>query len=281
MGFGHVPTWMAATAAIRKTDWNRLAVHDVLFYDCDENALAPFEIGSRVSDLAHRHFPIVRILEFLRILFKEDLVRNLLVGLVAVGLAMPLAVSAQQGGVTAEGWQARLDQGSNASAALAFRTMGGGVHASTGGSGAAIFWQPNSMAKGNYTISASFTLTKPSNHPNGYGLVLGGSDLSGPDQRYTYFVVRQDGRFLIKKRNGGQTPTVVNWTPHAAIAQPDGGTSTNVLSVEVGATQVRFLVNGTEVSTQPRSAVDTEGTTGLRVNHFLDVHIDNLELSGT
>ena len=49
-----------------------------------------------------------------------------------------------------------------------------------------------------------------------------------------------------------------------------------MLAVEVGGTQVRFLVNGTEVSTPPRSAVDTDGITGLRVTHFLNVHIDNL-----
>lgn len=207
--------------------------------------------------------------------------RNLLVGLVVAGLAIPVSVQAQQGGVSASGWEARLDRGSDASRVLSFSTMADGVHAATGGTGAAIFWQPNNMAKGNYTVSASFTLTEPSNHPNGYGLVLGGSDLSGPNQRYTYFVVRQDGRFLIKKRMGGQTPDVVNWTPHAAINQPDGGTSTNVLSVQVGPNDVQFLVNGTVVSTQPRSAIDTEGTTGLRVNHFLDVHIDSLELSGT
>ena len=56
------------------------------------------------------------------------------------------------------------------------------------------------------------------------------------------------------------------------------GRSTNTLAVEVGGTQVRFLVNGTEVSTQPRSAVDTDEIAGLRVTHFLNVHIDNLNL---
>ena len=64
-----------------------------------------------------------------------------------------------------------------------------------------------------------------------------------------------------------------------AFARLDAqGRSTNTLAVEVGDTQVRFLVNGTEVSTQPRSAVDTDGITGLRVTHFLNVHIDNLNL---
>ena len=72
---------------------------------------------------------------------------------------------------------------------------------------------------------------------------------------------------------------MVGWTGHDAINKLNAqGRATNTLTVEMGSDQVRFLVNGTEVSTQPRSAVDTDGVTGLRVNHFLNVHIDNLDL---
>ena len=71
---------------------------------------------------------------------------------------------------------------------------------------------------------------------------------------------------------------MVDWTGHDAINELDQGRATNTLTVEAGSDQVRFLVNDTEVSTQPRSAVDTDGITGLRVNHFLNVHIDNLNL---
>ena len=205
--------------------------------------------------------------------------RNLLVAGVVTVLAIGVAVEAQQGGVTAQGWEARLDRGEDATSVLNFMTMGSGVHATTAATGAAIFWQPSSMAKGTYSISASFTQAEPSNHPNAYGLFFGGSDLAGGGQRYSYFVIRQNGQFLIKKRMGSEAPTVVDWTSHDAINELDGqGRSTNILAVEVGSTQVRFLVNGTEVSTQPRSALDTDGTTGLRVTHFLNVHIDNLML---
>jgi len=205
--------------------------------------------------------------------------RYLLAVVVVAVLAIPLTLLAQQGGVTAEGWQARLDRGGEAASVLSFMTMGSGVHATTASAGAAIFWEPSSMTKGSYTISASFTQAEPSNHSNAYGLFFGGSDLAGANQRYSYFVIRQDGQFLIKKRMGSETPTVVDWTGHEAINELDAeGKSTNTLAVEVGGSQVRFLVNGTEVSTQPRSAVDTGGITGLRVTHFLNVHIDNLML---
>ena len=43
---------------------------------------------------------------------------------------------------------------------------------------------------------------------------------------------------------------------------------------------MRFLVNGTEVASQPRSDVDADGITGLRVTHLLNVHIDDISLSG-
>ena len=194
-------------------------------------------------------------------------------------LAIPLTLLAQEGGVTAQGWEVRLDRGGGAASVLSFMTMGSGVHATTAGAGAAIFWQPTSMTKGSYTISASFTQAEPSNHPNAYGLFFGGADLAGPNQRYSYFLIRQNGQFLIKKRMGSETPTVVDWTAHDAIKELDAeGKSTNTLAVEVGSSQVRFLVNDTEVSTQPRSVVDTDGITGLRVTHFLNVHVDSLML---
>ena len=205
--------------------------------------------------------------------------RNLMVLVAISALAIPFVGQAQEGGVTAEGWETRLDRGGEAASVLHFRTMGSGVHASTAGRGGAIFWQPNSMGKGTYTISASFTQTEPSGHPNSYGLFFGGSNLSESNQRYSYFLIRQGGQFLIKKRMGEDTPDVVDWTPHNAINDLDGeGRSNNTLAVEIGSSQVRFLVNGTEVSTQPSSAVDTDGIAGLRVTHLLDVHVGDLML---
>ena len=201
------------------------------------------------------------------------------VAVAVTAISVPLALQAQQGGVTADGWEARLDRDGDAASVLNFMAMGSGVHATTAGRGAAIFWQPASMTKGNYTISASFTQAEPSNHPNAYGLFFGGSDLDGPNQRYSYFVIREGGQFMIRKRMGAEVPIVVDWSSHDAINELDTeGRATNTLAVEVGDSQVRFLVNDTEVSTQPLSGVDTAGITGLRVNHFLNVHIDNLML---
>ena len=205
--------------------------------------------------------------------------RKLLITVAIAALAIPLVIQAQEGGVQADGWEARLDRNGDINTVLHFRTMGEGLHASTGGPGAAIFWRSADTQSGDYSISATFTQTAPSSHPNAYGLFFGGAGLSGANQQYSYFVIRENGQYLLRKRMGSETPDVTPWTAHDAIKTLDAdGRSTNKLTVEVGASQVRFLVNDAEVSSQPRASFDTDGIVGLRVNHQLDVHIADIQL---
>jgi hypothetical protein len=205
--------------------------------------------------------------------------KRLLITVAVTALAIPLGLQAQEGGIQADGWEGRLDRDGDINGVLHFRTMGEGLHASTAGRGAGIFWRETDTHSGNYSISATFTQTEPSSHPNAYGLFFGGADLSGPDQRYSYFVIRENGQYLLRQRAGSETPDVIAWTSHDAIKALDAdGRSTNTLTVEVGSSQVRFLVNDMEVTSQPRSSFDTDGLAGLRVNHQLDVHIANANL---
>jgi len=78
--------------------------------------------------------------------------------------------------------------------------MGSGFHATN--PQAAVYWNPSNTATGTYTLKGTFTLMKPSGHTNYYGLVLGGSGLEGAQQSYLYFVVAQNGTWLIKRRDG-------------------------------------------------------------------------------
>ena len=184
------------------------------------------------------------------------------------------------GGVQVAGWQARLDRPTQQVDNLRLVAMGDGLHATTGP--AAIFFAPENTGSDEYRVSATFTQTKLPEHQEAYGLFIGGAELLGGAQRYTYFLIRQDGKFLIKRREGASTQNVVNWTEHASIQQPDAqGRLTNNLTVLVESDNVRFLVNGTELAHEPRSTVDTEGVAGLRVNHNLDVQIDGFEVSPT
>ena len=192
--------------------------------------------------------------------------------LVAVAvLLLTLPVLGQGGGVTAGGWEARLDGARGDVNDLSFREMGPGFHVTTGP--AAIFWEPGNTGSGTYTVSATFTQTTASSHLNSFGLFFGGQDLSGDGQRYTYFLIREDGQFLIKKRMGANTENLTSgWAAHSAVNALDGR-MTNAISVEVGASNVRFLSNGTEVASLPKAGLDVDGLAGVRFSHQLDVHI--------
>src|SRR3954463_6715444 len=111
---------------------------------------------------------------------------------------------------------------------------------------------------------------EPAAHPEAYGIFVGGADLDGANQKYTYFLVRQDGKFLIKRRAGSATPTIADWTDSSAIHQAEkSGKRSHPLAVEGGREKVRFLVKGTEVLSADNDKVDPAGIAGVRVNHNL------------
>jgi len=120
---------------------------------------------------------------------------------------------------------------------------------------------------------------KPSGHNNYYGLIFGGSDLEGPQQKYLYFLIAQNGTWLIKRRNGDATDNIAPREANDAVKKPDAsGKSTNALEVRVGADKIDYVVNGTVVHSTPKSGptAQTDGIYGFRVNHLLEVQVDGL-----
>src|SRR6185503_3857169 len=118
-------------------------------------------------------------------------------------------------GAQAPGWKVRADRSTNASdpdaaGTIKFMSMGGGFHAVN--PQAAVYWNP-----------------------------------ANAKQSYTYFLVAQNGSWLIKKRDGdANTSNVVAATMNEAVKKPGAdGKSTNALEVRVGADKVDFVVNGT------------------------------------
>jgi hypothetical protein len=186
---------------------------------------------------------------------------------------------------TPQGWKMRVDRSTAASdpdaaGDIKFVTMGSGFHATN--PRAAVYWNPANTAAGTYTLTGTFTLMKPSGHTNYYGLVFGGSGLDGPQQSYLYFVVAQDGTWLIKRRDGAATSTVSGKTASDAVKKPDAnGKSTNALQVRVGVDKINLVVNGEVVHTEPKSGATakTDGIYGIRVNHLLEVQVDDLTVS--
>jgi hypothetical protein len=203
--------------------------------------------------------------------------RSLVLAVVAV---LTLFVSVSVIAQAPKGWMVRGDRSTSASdpdaaGAIKFVTMGTGFHATN--PQAAVYWNPANKMNGAYTLKGTFTLMKPSGHTNYYGLVFGGSDLEGAKQAYTYFLVAQDGSWLVKKRDGEVASDVLPKKVDAAVKKPGAdGKSTNALEVRVGADKIDYVVNGTVVGSSPKSAAKTDGIYGIRVNHLLEVHIDGL-----
>jgi uncharacterized iron-regulated membrane protein len=199
----------------------------------------------------------------------------------ALALLITLPLAAQ----TTKGWKLRIDRSTSASdpdasGTIQFMAMGSGFHAVN--PQAAVYWNPANNAAGNYTLKGNFTLVKPSDHTNYYGLVFGGSNLEGPQQTYIYFLVAQDGSYLIKQRAGDATTNDVARNVNAAVRQPDAkGRSVNALEVRVQADKVDYVVNGTVVHSTPKTGTTakTDGVYGFRVNHRLEVMVDGLALS--
>jgi hypothetical protein len=184
-----------------------------------------------------------------------------------------------------KGWRMRADRSTSASdpdaaGDIKFTASGAGFHAVN--PQAAVYWNPANTGSGAYTVKGTFTLVKPSGHTNYYGLIFGGSDLEGANQSYLYFLVAQDGTWLIKQRQGDATRDVAPKTPSSAVKKPDAsGKSTNALEVRVGADKVDYVVNGTTVHTTPKSGATakTDGIAGIRVNHLLEVQVDGFGVS--
>jgi hypothetical protein len=220
--------------------------------------------------------------------------RALVTILLAATAASPLLAQSPAG------WQVRADRSTNptdpdGAGDIQFTTIPGGFKAVN--PTAAIYWHPSNTAKGAYTLRGTFKLNEPSGHTNFYGLFMGGRALDGTEQNYLYFLVAQDGSYLVRKRagdrmpdpnapargRGGRGPQAVTENiaraTHEAVQRPGGdGTSTNTLEVRVTATTLTFAVNGTVVHTMPKGDHVTDGLYGVRVNHLLNVNITNFAL---
>jgi len=182
------------------------------------------------------------------------------------------------GGVFPAGWNARPDMGSKL-ADIKLETMPPGWHLTTAASG--ILYRTADRMTGAYTVTSKLHLfPEGAGHREAFGLFIGGDALDGTAQRYTYFLIRGDGTYKIKRRNGGAATDVTpGWTQHAAImpGKPDGSVA-NVLSIVVGKDKVSFQVNGQEVYSAASTSVDTQGIAGVRINHNLSVHMETLEV---
>ena len=201
----------------------------------------------------------------------------------AAGLFVPLAAIAQEDKLAPpEGWLVRTDHGGDWAEALDFMQMPPGWHITTGPAG--IFYHPETTASGDFRVESTVFLFDPEGRNEAFGVFIGGTDLEGDGQAYTYFLIRGDGSALLKRRDGARTSILQGWTKHEAVVSwaargEEAATAKNVLFVEAAGDEIIFGVNDVEVFRTGRGGQHVDGVVGLRVNHGLNLHVSSLEVT--
>ena len=138
-----------------------------------------------------------------------------------------------------------------------------------------IVFAAGDTASGNYTVTTTIDQLEAPGHPEAFGLIIGGTDLDQlAGQRYTYFIVRHTGDYMVRVRDGESTRDVAAWTASPNVPKSDGnGRATYKLTARVAADSVHFMVDDQQVAATARSAVPTDGVAGLRINHSLHLMV--------
>lgn len=186
-------------------------------------------------------------------------------------------------------WEVRLDDNTaslnvhanaDSTSGIYFVNMKPGWHVTTGP--AAIFSHPSLSGSGRFKAETAIHLFDPGQRKESFGLFLGGENFDSSEISYDYFLIRQGGEFLVKRRSGEETSTIIPWTKHEAImsfTDKSGSSELNVLAVEVGEDSVHFSVNEVRVAGLLADEVNTNGQVGLRVNHALNLHISDVSVN--
>lgn len=177
---------------------------------------------------------------------------------------------AAQGKALPNGYMAQFDQPGGKARDVSYSEREPGRWEVTTGP-AHILYAPRDSVRGKYTASATFEQLQAPSHPEGFGIFVGGSRLDQPDaRRYTYFIVRGDGKYLVKVREGVNTRTITDWTANPAIPKQDtAGKGVYGIKVDVDGKTARVSVNGAPVTTIAARNAPIDGLTGLRINHNL------------
>ena len=200
----------------------------------------------------------------------------------------------KDGGISVPGWTGVVD----AREAQAGRTLkdarlaaeDGGLHVTTGP--AVTYWNPANVAKGDYTVKATFKEPKfmaLNDHPHPYGIVIAGSALGEPTQRYLYCAAYGTGKFIV--RGFGPEPFQLNGkqpeaNPAVHKASALGEPVTQEIAVSVKGGRVECAINGTVVAGYDKAAVvapgklaSTDGVYGLRFGHNTEASVTGPTLS--
>jgi hypothetical protein len=216
-------------------------------------------------------------------------------------LIAPSIVSAQDasravadGGIKVAGWQGKIDpneakRGGKLEGAK-LEKVGSDLHVTTGP--AVAYWSPSNVAKGNYTVKATFTEDKfmgLNNHPHPYGVFIAGNDMGTDKQSYLYCTAYGDGRFIVRGFSGDSTFQLNGRgeaNPAIHKASGVGAAVTQEIALSVKGDKIECAVNGQTVGTYDKSAVvgankltSTDGVYGIRFGHNTEAVVKGLALT--
>lgn len=197
------------------------------------------------------------------------------------------------GGITAKGWEGKVDESATKRGETVndakLSQEGKDLHVTTGP--AITYWNPANIAKGDYTVSATFAEPKYmslNTHPHPYGIVIAGNDLGTDKQSYIYCAAYGNGNFIV--RGFGPEAFQLNGRGEAndAVhkAAGPGEPVTQEIAMQVKGDSVSCIINGTTVKTLEKSEVvapgklkSTDGVYGIRFAHNTDATVSNLKIS--
>jgi hypothetical protein len=216
------------------------------------------------------------------------------VGLVSVSAQENDSKAVAGGGISVPGWTGQIDA-KEKTAGLTLNSAklakeGNALHVTTGP--AVTYWNPANTAKGDYTVSATFTESKYmsiNDHPHPYGIVIAGNDLGTEQQSYLYCAAYGNGTFIVR----GFGPQPFQMGGRAPIADPAvnkaagvGQSVTQKIAVTVKGDKVMCSINDKTVATYDRSALvtagklkSTDGIYGIRFAHNTDATVTDLKVS--
>jgi hypothetical protein len=212
----------------------------------------------------------------------------------SVAAAQDQSRPVENGGIKVAGWQGKIDpreaqRGAKLENAK-LEKVGNDLHVTTGP--AVAYWNPSDVAKGDYTVKATFTEDKYmglNNHPHPYGLFIGGNDMGTDKESYLYCTAYGDGRFIVRGFSGDSTFQLngrgeANPAIHKAAGV--GTPVTQDIALSVKGDKVECAINGQVVGSYDKSAVvgpnkltSTDGVYGIRFGHNTEGVVKGLALT--
>ena len=202
------------------------------------------------------------------------------------------STSVSGGGVLVKGWTGQIDA-KEKTAGLTLNSAklvkeGKNLHVTTGP--AVTYWNPENIATGDYTVSATFLEPKYmsiNDHPHPYGIMIAGNDLGTEQQSYLYCAAYGNGTFIVRGfgptpfQLGGRAPKADPAVNKAAgVGQP----VTQEIAITVKGDTVSCSINKKQVASFARTEVvapgklkSTDGVYGIRFAHNTDATITDFK----